>query len=43
MKTEQRASDDDKQVNKVVINEENRTGGHSFTSGVSPKTNKHVG
>ena len=27
MKTEQRASDDEKQVNEVVINEENRTGG----------------
>ena len=26
MKTEQRASDDEKQVNKVVINEGNRTG-----------------
>ena len=35
-KTEQRASDDEKQVNEVVINEENRTGGHSFTSGVPP-------
>ena len=43
MKMEQRASDDENQVNKVVINEENRTGVHSFTSGVSPKNNKHAG
>ena len=42
MKTEQRASDDEKAANVVVINEKNRTGGHSFTSGVSPKNNKHA-
>ena len=36
MKIEQQASDDENQLNEVVINEENRTGVHSFTSGVSP-------
>ena len=43
MKTEQRASDGEKQVNEVVINEENRTGGHGFTSGVSPKKTNMLG
>ena len=33
---EHRASDDEKQVNEVVINVKEWTGGHSFTSGVSP-------
>ena len=35
IKTKQRASDDEKQVNKVVLNDEKWTGRHSFTSGVS--------
>ena len=43
MKMEQQASDDEKLVNEVVTNEENRIEGNSFTSGVSPKNNKHVG
>ena len=43
MKIGQRASDDEKQVNMVVINEENRTGGHGFTSGVSPKKTNMLG
>ena len=34
-RTEQRESDDEKQVNEVVINVKEWTGGHSFTSGVS--------
>ena len=33
---EQRASDDEKQVNEVVINVKEWTGGHSFTRGISP-------
>ena len=40
---DQQANDDEKQVNKVVFDEENRIGGHSFTSGVSPKNDKHAG
>ena len=36
MKTEQQGSGDENKVNEVAINEENRTGGHSFTSGGSP-------
>ena len=32
-----------KSANKGCINEENRTGGHSFTSGVSPKNNNMLG
>ena len=35
-KKERRASDDEKQVNEVLINIKEWTGGHSFTSGVSP-------
>ena len=42
-KTDQRASDDEKQANKVVFNEKNRTRGHSFTSGVSPKKTNMLG
>ena len=33
----QRASDDEKKGNEVVINVKEWTGGQSFTSGVSPK------
>ena len=40
---DQRASDDEKQVNEVVINVEEWTEGHRFTSGVSPKDKIHVG
>ena len=35
VKTGQRASDDEKQVNKVINNVKEWTRGHSFTSGVS--------
>ena len=35
MKTDQRASDGGKQINKVVFNGKRWTGGHRFTSGVS--------
>ena len=42
-KTKQRASDHEKQVNEVVINVKEWTGGHSFTSGVSPYNGKRVG
>ena len=38
---DQQASDDEKQVNEVAINVKEWTGGHSFTSGVSPKIIKH--
>ena len=37
MKTNQRASEYEKRVNKVVNNVKIWTGGHRFTSGVSPK------
>ena len=30
-------------LNEGCIDEENRTGGHSFTSGVSPKNNNMLG
>ena len=36
METDQRASEYEKQVNGVVINGKRWTGGHGFTSGVSP-------
>ena len=36
MKMDQRASDDGKKVNEVVNNVKRWTGGHGFTSGVSP-------
>ena len=40
MKTEQLGKQLQKQLKEGCINEENRTGGHGFTSGVSPnKTN----
>ena len=41
VKTDQQASNDEKQVNKVVINVKEWTGGHGFTSGISPKIIKH--
>ena len=36
METNQRARDCEKQVNDVVINIKIWTGGHGFTTGVSP-------
>ena len=42
-KKEQRASYDEKQVNELVINVKEWTGGHRFTSGVSTKDKIHVG
>ena len=36
MKTAQRSIDDGKKVNKVVNNVKRWTGGHGFTSGISP-------
>ena len=41
VKTDQQASNDEKQVNKVVINVKEWAGGHGFTSGISPKIIKH--
>ena len=41
VKTDQQANDGEKQVNKVVINVKEWTGGHGFTSGISPKIIKH--
>ena len=42
MKTDQRASDGEKRVNVVVINGRRWTGGHEFTSGVSPQDKMHT-
>jgi len=42
VKTDQQASNSKKQVKEVVINVKEWTGGHSFTSGVSPKDNKQT-
>ena len=42
METDQRASEYEKQVNGVVINVKIWTGGHGFTSGVSPIKNTHM-
>ena len=37
------SDDDEKEVNKVVINVKEWTGGHRFTSGVSPIDKIHAG